>query len=302
METVTSVASEAAVLRMAKFVDVNGISTRYYELGDGEPMVLCHGGEWPQADCANTWSRNLGGLAQTFHVYTADKLGMGMTDNPKSDDEYTIEAVVEHMYQFIRAMGLETVHMVGQSRGGYLATRLTLEHPEMVRTLVCVDSSTLAPEVGDYAERRRKTLGGGPTDPRGSIRFLYERMSYTQDHITDDFIDAGVAIDGQPKMKALKEKLTAELQARWLESLLTQKEETLRWIEGGRLVVPTLVYWGANDPTAILPQGQALFDLIREHAPRAHMHVVNHAGHFHYREYPEEWNRVVTNFILSTPQ
>ena len=63
------------------------------------------------------------------------------------------------------------------------------------------------------------------------------------------------------------------------------------------LTMPTLVYWGADDPLAILAQGLALFDLIREHSPRAHMHIINHAGHFNYREYPEEWNRVVTNFV-----
>ena len=42
-------------------------------------------------------------------------------------------------------MGLKNVHVVGHSRGGYLVARLTLEHPEIIRSCIIVDSGTLAP-------------------------------------------------------------------------------------------------------------------------------------------------------------
>ena len=55
----------------AKFVDVKGVKTRYYEAGQGEPMVLVHGEGWSGHSSANTWSKNIPGLAKRFHVFAA---------------------------------------------------------------------------------------------------------------------------------------------------------------------------------------------------------------------------------------
>ena len=42
---------------------------------------------------------------------------------------------------------------------------------------------------------------------------------------------------------------------------------------------------------------EALFDMISEQNARTRMLIVNKAGHFHYREYPDEWVRNVLNFL-----
>src|SRR4051794_11952078 len=145
-----------------KLIDVAGLRTRYYEAGSGEPMLLCHGMGWAACFGADTWAPVLGSLGARFHVFAPDKLASGMTDNPLSPDDYTIEAQVAHMARFIQTLGLERVHLVGQSRGAYLAARLALEHPRLAKTLVLVDSQTIAPEVGAFSrdafEARRRVL------------------------------------------------------------------------------------------------------------------------------------------------
>ena len=68
-----------------KFVDVDGIRTRYFDKGDGPVVVLFHGGHFGSndaADCAEDWGLNFDGLAKWFHVYAVDKIGQGQTDNP----------------------------------------------------------------------------------------------------------------------------------------------------------------------------------------------------------------------------
>src|SRR5580692_12018272 len=45
----------------AKFIDVQGVKSRYYEMGEGEPLVLVHGEGWSGHSSANTWSKNLPG-------------------------------------------------------------------------------------------------------------------------------------------------------------------------------------------------------------------------------------------------
>src|SRR5207244_12281393 len=107
-----------ALLPEGRWIDVEGI----------------YGGNFGTADSASsayTWNLNLRPLSEHFRAITFDKLGQGETDNPKND-EYTMAAVVRHAAAFIPAMKLPPVHPVGHSRGGYAATRVTLDNHALV--------------------------------------------------------------------------------------------------------------------------------------------------------------------------
>jgi 2-hydroxy-6-oxonona-2,4-dienedioate hydrolase len=80
----------------AKYVTLDGIRTRYFEAGTGDALVLIHGGKFGTFYSAYHWSLNFHELSKHFHVYAFDKLGMGESDNPKSDADYTMAAVIEH--------------------------------------------------------------------------------------------------------------------------------------------------------------------------------------------------------------
>ena len=54
----------ASVIHQARFVDVDGIRTRYYEAGRGEPMVLIHGSRFSPWGSANTRTINIEGLSK----------------------------------------------------------------------------------------------------------------------------------------------------------------------------------------------------------------------------------------------
>jgi len=98
--------------------NVNGIRTRYYESGSGEPMVLIHAEEgFIGHASANYFAKNIPGLAKHFHVFAPDRLGSGLTDNPKTDQDYNIHAEMDHIVQFIQTLKLNKVHLVGQSHG-----------------------------------------------------------------------------------------------------------------------------------------------------------------------------------------
>jgi pimeloyl-ACP methyl ester carboxylesterase len=285
-----------------KFVDVHGIRTRYFEAGQGETLVLFHGGNFGSqdaVDCADDWGLNFDGLSRYLRVYAVDKLGQGYTDNPKSDDEYTMAAVVKHAYGFLTTMGLQGVHLVGHSRGGYLVARLTLEHPEIVKSCIIVDSGTLAP-----GPSRTALVFANAPEPRltkESQRWVFERYSYGTSHVTEEWLEAATRIAMLPKyQEAVRRMETMGLKrSRFLPQLAIQKEETLEWIQAGRLKTPTFLLWGYNDPTAPVQRGQVLFDLVAGSAPRARMHIFNQAGHFSYREHPQEFNEVVRAFVQS---
>jgi 2-hydroxy-6-oxonona-2,4-dienedioate hydrolase len=288
----------------AKFIDINGARTRYYDVGSGEPMLLVHGARPSGTSSANTWVPILPGLSRRFRVLAPDRLGHGMTENPKGD--YSVTAEMDHLYDFIKVMKLEKFHLMGQSTGAYHAARVTLQHPEMVITLILTDSATLSPPIGNVEERRAAIglgTGAGARSPgatlKDQVRFSQEALSKNKEHITDEFLSAAVYMASLPNGQKTDAALRGDAAKRYEEVIARGAEEMRGWIKAGRLQTPTLLYWGKNDPSAILAVGLALFDMIAEKNPRARMFIVNNAGHFHYREHPEEFVRNVLNFTTA---
>ena len=60
-------------------------------------------------------------------------MGHGFTDKP--DYQFEIPRYVEHVINYMDAMGIEKAHLAGESLGGWTAAILTLNHPERVRSL-----------------------------------------------------------------------------------------------------------------------------------------------------------------------
>jgi len=280
-----------------KFVDINGVRTRYYEAGAGEPMILVHGEGFSGHSSANVWSKNFAGLGRRFHVFAADKLASGMTGNPLDDKDYNIQGEVEHAYQFIKAMRFDKIHLVGQSRGGGLAFFLAVAHPEIVKTLVLIDTLTAAPE---GTTTRQETIGKCPKEPDWvEWKCRLQAISFKPDVAFDDeYFESGRYMAELPKSR----ETVAKMKAGAGEPLRSQfnawkKSVHERIMAEPVLAMPTLLYWGRNDPSAVLARGHDLYDVMAQQNPKVRMITVNKAGHFHFREYPDEFNYNITGFI-----
>src|SRR4051794_27961213 len=98
---------------MGDYVDVGGVRTWYDEDGEGEPLVLMHGG---LVD-ARFFEENIGPLAQHFHVYTPERRGHGHT--PDVEGPITYDLMAQDTIAFLEAVVGEPVHLVGHSDGGF---------------------------------------------------------------------------------------------------------------------------------------------------------------------------------------
>lgn len=289
-----------------RWIDVDGVRTCYHEAGpldgskDAETIVYIYGGNFGTSDSgsnAYTWNLNLLPLARRFRVIAFDKLGQGYTGNPARDEDYTMAAVVRHAAGFLRAMKLPPVHLVGHSRGGYAAARLTLENHDRVRSVTLVNSGTLSPGVGT----NEVVLSRSP-HPKYTpecVRWVYENYSYDPKVVTDAWVkgvlDALVTPKYRESVKKIEEeKLGVKL---FLPMLARQKRETLAWISEGRLQRPTQVVWGYDDRTATLDRGVDLFRMIAAHDRRTQFHVINQSGHFPFREHPGRFNTLLARFV-----
>jgi len=282
----------------AKFIAVNGVRTRYYDEGTGEPMVLVHGSGFSGTASANTWAPNIAGFAEEFHVYAPDKLASGMTGNPASDEELNIRGELQHLYDFITALGLDRIQLVGQSRGGGLAFLFTVAHPEVVRTLVIVDSATASPPAGDVRPHRRQRLFAGCAPLPEGFKCQQSALYFDPSPVSDDFVDAAAFMKDQPKARETERRNTESVRRR--NSVMTSEmnhEAYHRILTEGILQMPILLYWAQNDPSVLPMQAYSFFNILAETNPYARLLFTNRGGHFHYREQPEEFVHNVTSFV-----
>ena len=283
-----------------KFVDVDGVTTRYFDRGSGQVILLVHGSHMGTPDACESaldWEFNFDVLARRYRVIAMEKLGQGYTGNPKSDSDYTMAATVKHAAGLLQALGLRSVHVVGHSRGGYVVARLTLDHPELVRSCVIVDSGTLAPG----PSKTELIMVGAPKPhlSRESQRWCLEHYSFRPHHISKIWLDTCEEIAKTEKYQVTVQKMEEQglKRKQFFPQLAVHKEETLNWIMQGKLTQPTMLVWGYNDPTAQLKRGHALFELIADSNPKSEMHIINKAGHFCYREQPQTFNSIIEAFV-----
>lgn len=284
-----------------QWVEVGGVRTRYFDAGAGEPVLLLHGGtigDRSAAANAEEWEYNFPAIVEAgYRAIAVDKLGQGFTANPARDEDYSMRGQVRHMAQFMETQGGGPFHVIGHSRGGYVACRLTLEYPELVRSCVIIDSNTCAPGLG----RNEIVFACDPHPPgsRASSEWVFRNYSYRPDHVTAAWLDTVDRILALEKHQVAVRKMHDEglADSVFLISLAADRDELFARLAQEALLRPVLVVWTFNDPTATLDQGYRLYELIARHQSRCQMHVVNEAGHFAHREQPAVFNRVVREFL-----
>ncbi|WP_426954501.1 alpha/beta fold hydrolase [Muricoccus radiodurans] len=283
-----------------RWLDVDGVRTRYVDTGSGPTLLLVYGGNFGSPDSASsvtTWEPVINGLSDRFRVVAPDKLGQGHTGNPLRDEDYSMEAVSRHLARFMDVLDLRDVHLMGHSRGGFLVTQMALDFPSRVRSVSIINSSTLAPGVGLNEPVLAKPPH--PSFTRESLRWTYEHYSYGTAHVTDEWVESGYQVLCLPKYRESCRKMEEErLKTRvFLPEMARGKRDLLSRLAEMGMQRPTQLIWTLNDPTARLDRGIALFELIARRERDTAFHVFNQAGHFPYREHPARFNEAVAAFI-----
>jgi 3-oxoadipate enol-lactonase len=112
----------------------NGIQI-YYEIhGDGQPIVVIEG----LSIDVTTLERIVSELAQKYRVIVFDNRGAGRSDKP--DIPYSIEVMSEDTAALLSELKIVKANIIGISMGGRIAVELTLQHPELVKSLILVST------------------------------------------------------------------------------------------------------------------------------------------------------------------
>lgn len=106
--------------------------------GSGPPLLLLHG--YPQTRMI--WAAVAPRLAQSFTLVIPDLRGYGRSDKPQGDKDhflYSKRQMARDQIATMKALGHERFHVAGHDRGGRVAYRLALDHPQAVDRLAVID-------------------------------------------------------------------------------------------------------------------------------------------------------------------
>lgn len=121
--------------------------------GKGPPLLLLHG--YPQTHVH--WHRLAPMLTDRFTVLVADLRGYGASSIPQDaphHDAFSKRAMANDMVQMMDKLGHTGFHVGGHDRGGRVAYRMTLDHPERIKSLLLFD---IVPTVEVWDDMRWNT-------------------------------------------------------------------------------------------------------------------------------------------------
>lgn len=272
-------------------VDLDGASTRYLKAGtSGETIVLLHGGTptGPLRQSAYIWERNLAGLSQDFRVLAPDLLGMAHTRGA-ADAIRGIDQMTEHARKFVEVVCPGPVHLVAHDEGGIIALSLAYALPTRISSVTLVGSR--AAPTGDGISSLVLAGCPSPSSNRCGQEWLMERMSYSEAHIGNGsfLADAVFCAVGEPA--------SADAVAAMRASISRAKSACFARFREDGFPVPIQLIWGMHDQIVPIEHAFALYGLLLEKQPSAHLRIINRAGNLVFRERAAEFNEMIRSFI-----
>jgi pimeloyl-ACP methyl ester carboxylesterase len=260
-------------------ITIHGARLWVEERGAGpEPILFLHGLLWSGA----MFEPQMRALAPRHRCVALDFRGQGRSEVTAAG--YGMDALFEDVTAVIERLGLAPCHVVGLSMGGFVAMRLATRRPELVRSLVLLETSA-DPEPRWNVPRYRLLALIGRRIGLGLVKRPTMKIMFGPDFLAD------------PARAALRRE--------WEERLLAINPVGLsRALEGviardgmaeelSRVKVPTLVIVGERDTATPLERARR----IQARIAGAELVVIPRAGHTSTVEEPEAVTAAIAAFL-----
>jgi len=271
----------------SQFRVINGLRVHYRDTGpsSGPAIVMLHG----FGSSLQTWDEWSKVLESNYRVIRMDLAGFGLT-GAAVDGDYSDEADVNRLEQFVNAMGIQEFILMGHSMGGRIAWNYASSYPARVHRLVL-----LAPD--GYPPQGQK-LGDKPYDvgpiadviqwvlPKFLVKKSLEPAFYNSNLIPDGLVDRYYDLLRAPSVRQ-------SILARMRQTVNSDPVERLKKIQA-----PTLLLWGQGDLMIPSRNGEDYVKAIKQ----ANAVVFPSAGHLLQEENPQVALTHVMKFISENTQ
>jgi 4,5:9,10-diseco-3-hydroxy-5,9,17-trioxoandrosta-1(10),2-diene-4-oate hydrolase len=282
-------------LAAGRYAEAGGMRLHYHEAGPGDgqrgatPVVMLHGGG-PGASAWSNFGPNLPVFAERFRTFLVDQPGFGKSGRPPVTGSYFAFSA-NALAALLTGLGIERVHLIGNSLGGGTAVRFALEYPGRAGRLVLMGPGGLslnlfAPDPTEGVKRLME-FSAPPGPSREKLEAFLRTLVFDQRLVTDELIDERFAAASDPGALAAM----AAMGASFLSP--AHAEEAFLWREAYRLRQRVLLVWGREDRVNPLDGALVALKTIR----RCQLHVFGGCGHWAQLEKFDEFNRLVIGFL-----
>lgn len=277
--------SAARLVRSTRDVGTRGARVRFYEGGEGPPLLLVHGYLWS----GTVWEDVFPLLGARFRVIVPDLPGFGESEKPPpARYAYGLDAFAESLVDLVAALGVGRVSVCGHSMGGAVALTLAAHHPDLVEKLVVASPVVYGSRRGAAASITTLPVLGPllfkQVYGRAMFRRFFRENVYARDEsLPRERIEQMFATFNAPAAReAAYATMLSTLDMRPLIASIP------------RVTAPTLVAWGRSDRWVPVDHGRRLARELR----RARFEVFD-CGHSPPEEAPASFAEVVSTFLRS---
>ena len=273
-----------------KNISIRGVNVRYVQAGQGPVVLLVHG----LGASLITWCRNIDPLAEAgFTVLAPDLPGHGDSDKP-GHLSYDPVSGARLVNEFISALGVDRVSLVGNSAGGLIVGLMALDYPEKVDRLVLVASGGLGKRVSWFLRLVSLPMLGDLLYQPWLHRNLgvAKRIFYRPPPFLDEVLLEMHRVRSLPgSRRAALRSIRSSINYFGLcsQSYIVDRLK--------KSTVPLMTVWGEKD--IVIPLSQA--EIIRRELPHSVVHTIPDCGHWPHMEKADEFNSIVTEFLRGAP-
>ena len=259
-----------------------GVCLHFEEVGDGEPLLLIPG----TGQGGSLWALQIPAYRERYRCILIDNRGAGASE--VTENGYTIRQMAADAVAVLDHLGIERVHVSGQSMGSAIGQELAINWPTRVVSLQLHstwDQTATYPHLRRQLLFRRELARREAWDLFAQISALWLfPPAYANAH--------GDELDRQEKLLFANHATSRGLVGHYDADLAHDVHGRL-----GHIVAPTLITYGSEDSATLPVYNQMVHAAI----PRSEVYVFQGAGHLTFRELPDEFNRVTLDFLGRLP-
>ncbi|GAB3626617.1 2-hydroxy-6-oxo-6-phenylhexa-2,4-dienoate hydrolase [Pandoraea terrae] len=281
--------TEASTSRFAEVREGDvDLRIHYNDAGTGgETIVMLHG-SGPGASGWANFNRNVEPLVNAgYRVILMDCPGWSKSD-PIVCTSSRSELNARVLEGLLDTLGIDRVHILGNSMGGHSAVAFALAHPQRVGKLVLMGGGTGGPsQFVPMPTEGIKLLQGLYRDPTlENLRKMLGIFVYDTSTLTEELMQA--RLDNMLARRDHLENFVKSLAA-------NPKQFTDYGPRLGEIAAPALVIWGRDDRFVPLDVGLRLVWGMQN----AHMHIFGRCGHWAQWEHADRFNQMVLDFLAN---
>ncbi|WP_410664311.1 alpha/beta fold hydrolase [Amycolatopsis sp. lyj-84] len=259
-------------LALSRSFEWRGRSVAWERLGEGAPVVLCHGTPWS----AQLWAPFARALSEEFTVHVWDMPGYGRSSK-EPGHAVDLGTQGELFADLLAYWGLTAPHVIAHDYGGAVSLRANLLHGAEYASLALVDVVALRPWGSEFfrlvAENAEVFQAQPPTVHRGALESYIGTASHRGLTGAQLATLTGPWLDEQGRRAFYRQ--IAEADVRYTDEIQDRYPE---------LALPVKVIWGAEDTWIPVDRAEQLANAI----PGALLDVIPDAGHLIQYDAPVE--------------